>query len=102
MAMSNEHRPHRFVGGGSEENIAKAVLVHHIATIIRNQGLEQREAVDILDAPPSEVSSIVNDELSGEFSFDRLLRYLTALGQEIEIVVRRHVQGPAQLHVTLC
>jgi|SRR6266849_1711255 len=83
-----------------EEELAKAELTHCIATIIRSRGLNQREAVDLLDAAPSEVSSIVTDQFSGEFTFDHLIRYLTALGQEVEITVR-HAQGPAQLRVTL-
>jgi len=46
-----------------------------------------------LDQP--KVSALVNGRLGG-FSSDRLMRCLTALGQDVEIVVRRRVRAGAK------
>jgi len=70
-----------------KEALAKAQLALRIATIIKKRGLSQTQAAQILGTPQSKVSRIVTGQLSG-FTIDRLMRYLTALDAEIEIIVR--------------
>ena len=82
-----------------EEALAKAQLAHRIATIITQRGLTQAQAARLLDTPQSKVSRVVTGQLDG-FTIDRLLRFLTALDEYVEITVR-HAQGPARLHVAL-
>jgi predicted XRE-type DNA-binding protein len=83
----------------AEEALAKAQLALHIATIIKKRGLSQTQAAQILGTPQSKVSRIVTGQLSG-FTIDRLMRYLTALDAEIEIIVRDK-QNTSPLRVAL-
>jgi predicted XRE-type DNA-binding protein len=70
-----------------EEELARAALAHRIATIIEDRGLTQDEAAAILGVNQPKVSALVRGHLEG-FSLERLARYLIALGQDVEIVVR--------------
>jgi predicted XRE-type DNA-binding protein len=70
-----------------EEELARAALAHRIATIIEDRGLTQAEAAAIMGVNQPKVSELVRGHLEG-FSLERLARYLIALGQDVEIVVR--------------
>ena len=70
-----------------EEELARAALAHRIATIIEDRGLSQVEAAAIMGVNQPKVSELVRGRLEG-FSLERLARYLIALGQDVEIVVR--------------
>ena len=70
-----------------EEELVRADLAHRIATIIEDRGLTQAEAAAIMGINQPKVSALVRGHLEG-FSFERLARYLIALGQDVEIVVR--------------
>ena len=70
-----------------EEELARAALAHRIATIIEDRGLTQAEAAVIMGVNQPKVSELVRGHLEG-FSLERLARYLIALGQDVEIVVR--------------
>jgi len=74
-------------------------LAHRIATVIKQRGLTQARAAHLLGASQSRVSLVVTGQLDG-FTIDRLLRYLTALDEDVEIAVR-HAQGPVRLRVAL-
>ena len=51
-------------------------------------GLTQVQAGDLLGIDQGTVSKLLNGRLDG-FSQERLIRYLNALGNDVEIVVRR-------------
>jgi predicted XRE-type DNA-binding protein len=70
-----------------EEALAKARLAREIERIIRKRRLTQAEAGAILDIDQPKVSALRNGRLSG-FSVERLIRFLNALDQDVEIVVR--------------
>lgn len=70
-----------------EEALVKAKLAHVIARAIEARGITQLEAGDLLGIDQSKVSNLVRGKLSG-FSIDRLFRFLTLLGSDIEIVVK--------------
>ena len=70
-----------------EEELARAALAHRIAAIIEERGLTQDEAAMIMGINQPKVSALVRGHLEG-FSLERLARYLIALGQDVEIVVR--------------
>ena len=55
--------------------------------MIENRKLTQAKATSLLGVDQAKVSALLRGKLSG-FSTDRLLRFLNALGQDIEIVVR--------------
>ena len=82
-----------------EEALAKAQLALRIASIIKKRGLSQKQAARLLGTPQSKVSYIVTGQLSG-FTIDRLMRYLTALDAEVEIIVHDK-QNTSPLHVAL-
>jgi len=70
----------------SGELLAKAHLASMIAAIIESRGLTQGEAARVLGATQPIVSNLRRGRLSG-FSLDRLLRFLNALGRDVEIRV---------------
>ena len=67
--------------------LVKARLVSLIAQIIESRGLTQAEAAGVLGTTQPVVSHLSRGLLSG-FSIDRLLRFLNALGHDVEIRVR--------------
>ena len=68
------------------EALAKAELATQIASAIADRRLTQVRAAVVLGVNQADVSDLVRGKLKG-FSTDRLLRFLNALGQDIEIVV---------------
>ena len=70
-----------------EEELAKAQLAVHIRDAIRRRRLTQAEAARLVGIDQPKISALMNGRLTG-FSSDRLLRCLTALGQDVDIVVR--------------
>jgi predicted XRE-type DNA-binding protein len=67
--------------------LLKARLTLQIYRIIKERGLTQTEAGEILGIPQPHVSALVRNR-PGNFSVGRLIDFLTALGQNVEITVR--------------
>jgi predicted XRE-type DNA-binding protein len=85
----------------SEEHLVKAKLVWKIDGIMKERGLKQVEVAALLGIRQPDVSKMLRGEFR-QFSVERLLRFLVALGQDVEIVVKPH-QGKrdsATLHVS--
>jgi len=70
-----------------EERLAKAKLAAEIARVIAARRLTQRAAAQLMGIDQPKVSHLLHGRLAG-FSTDRLLTWLTALGRDVEIVVR--------------
>ncbi len=70
----------------SGEALAKAELAIQIASAITDRRLTQVRAAELFGVNQADVSDLVRGKLTG-FSTDRLLRFLNALGRDIEIVV---------------
>jgi len=83
-----------------EEALAKANLTAQISEIIGERGLSQAAAAKVLGIDQPKVSALLRGRLSG-FSTERLIRFLTILGRDVEIVVRERARGrgPGHLHV---
>jgi predicted XRE-type DNA-binding protein len=83
-----------------EEALAKAELTAKIAEIIASRKLTQAAAAELLGVDQPKVSALLRGRLVG-FSTDRLLKFLTALGRDVEIVIRprRDAKGRGHLHV---
>jgi len=64
----------------------KARLTLEISRIIRDRGLTQVEAARILGIKQPHVSELIRNR-AGSFSVGRLIDFLTALGQNVEITV---------------
>jgi predicted XRE-type DNA-binding protein len=70
-----------------EEELAKAKLAVHIWKIINDRKLTQTAAGKIMGLDQPKVSALLNGRLAN-FSSDRLMRFLAALGKDVDIVVR--------------
>jgi predicted XRE-type DNA-binding protein len=70
----------------AEEHLLKAQLVVKIDSILKARRLRQVEAAEILKIRQPDVSKMLRGEFR-QFSVERLLRFLVALGQDVEIVV---------------
>ncbi len=77
-----------------EELLAKAELVQRISDIIAERKLTQVRAARLLGIDQPKVSALLRGRLDG-FSIDRLFRFLNALGDDVEIVVRPARSGQA-------
>jgi predicted XRE-type DNA-binding protein len=85
----------------AEEHMVKAQLVFKIDTIMKERRLKQVEAAKVFGVCQPDVSMMLRGEFR-QFSVERLLRFLVALDQDVEIVVKPHrgrKNAPA-LHVS--
>ena len=73
----------------AEEHLAKAQLVFKIGTIMKERRLKQVQAAELLGIRQPDVSKMLRGEFR-QFSVERLLRFLVALNQDVEIVVKPH------------
>ena len=73
----------------AEEHLVKAQLVFKIDTIMKQRRLKQVEMADLLGIRQPDVSKMLRGEFR-QFSVERLLRFLVALNQDVEIVVKPH------------
>ena len=73
----------------AEEHFVKAQLVFKIDTIMKERGLKQVEAANLFGIHQPDVSKMLRGEFR-QFSVERLLRFLVALDQDVEIVVKPH------------
>jgi len=70
-----------------EEELTKAQLASHIRHTIKRRRLTQLQVGHLMGLDQPKVSAFMNGRLAG-FSSDRLMRFLAALGQDVEIVVK--------------
>jgi predicted XRE-type DNA-binding protein len=79
----------------AEEAKAKAGLAQRITEVIALQGLTQMQAAELLGIDQPKISHLLRGRLTG-FSTDRLLKYLTLLDQDVQIIIRN--KAPAHKH----
>lgn len=72
-----------------EEAKTKADLAMLITEIIKEKDLTQQQAADLMNIDQPKVSKIIRGLLS-EFSIERLLKFVLALGFDIEITPKLH------------
>jgi predicted XRE-type DNA-binding protein len=70
-----------------EREQLKARLTLQIYRIIKDRKLTQAAAGEVLGIKQPHVSALMRGQ-SGNFSVERLMDFLTALGQDVEITVR--------------
>lgn len=70
-----------------EQELLKAKLTLQIYRLIEKRGVTQTEAGKILGIKQPHVSALMRNR-SGAFSVERLMDFLNALGQDVEIIVR--------------
>jgi predicted XRE-type DNA-binding protein len=72
----------------AEERQAKLRLAYVLNQVLEARKLSQAEAAKVLGLTQPKISALRNYKLVG-FSVERLMNLLTALDQDVEIVVRR-------------
>jgi predicted XRE-type DNA-binding protein len=85
----------------AEERQTQVRLAVAINQVIKERRLSQTGAADLLDINQPKISALANYQLDG-FSVKRLMRFLNALGRDVEIVVRRKPRSgkPGRILVT--
>ena len=71
----------------AEEALLKSRLAQRIAALIETRRLTQAKAAAVLGIDQPKVSKLLRGRLA-EFSTDRLLRFLTTLDQDVDIVIK--------------
>jgi len=77
---------------------AKADLVYRISTLIEQRGLTQMQAADVLRLTQPKISALLHGRLEG-FSMDRLVRFLNALDQDVNITIRNKKKARPTINV---
>jgi predicted XRE-type DNA-binding protein len=83
----------------ADEYLAKSELAAEILRIIQKRRLTQAQAGEILGIGQPKVSELLRGRLDG-FSTDRLLRFITSLGYNVQIKVskaRAHTSARVQV-----
>jgi predicted XRE-type DNA-binding protein len=83
-----------------ERERLKAHLTLQTYRIIKDRGLTQAEAGTILGIKQPHVSALMRNR-SGNFSVERLMDFLVALGQDVEITVRPTRKQHGQMSIVL-
>ena len=80
----------------ADPHLLKAEQVTRIDRIIRERGLKRVEAAKLLGLSQPDVSRLLRWNFR-KFSMERLLRLLTVLGHDVDIVIREsHSEQPGQ------
>lgn len=115
--MSSKAKPLHGLGGGvmeiaaeeasgealeqkpSSGNVSiKAGLVVRIGRSIRQRKLTQADAAQLMGIDQPKVSAMLAGQFRG-YSVERLMRFLVALGHDVEIAVKPGKRGTAELRV---
>ena len=72
----------------AEEHFVKAKLVFKIDALMRGRELKQADAAKLFGVKQPDISKMLRGDFK-QFSVERLMRFLVALGQDVEIVVRK-------------
>jgi len=82
----------------SGEHLIKAGLVVRIDRAIRQRHLTQAGAAQLMGIDQPKVSTMLAGQFRG-YSVERLMRFIVALGHDVEIVVKPVKRGSAELRV---
>jgi predicted XRE-type DNA-binding protein len=84
----------------SDDMLVKAQIVTKIAEIIEQRGLTQEQAAKILRLTQPKISRLLRGQFRG-ISERRLLRCLTRLGRDVQILVKQTPRRRAQGRLTV-
>ncbi|MGB8458931.1 MAG: helix-turn-helix transcriptional regulator [Candidatus Acidiferrum sp.] len=82
-----------------EQELLKAQLTLQIYSILKDSGMTQVQIAKILGVQQPQVSLLMRNR-AGNFSVGRLMEFLTALRQDVEITVRLTRKEHGALSVT--
>jgi predicted XRE-type DNA-binding protein len=84
----------------AEERQTKLRLAFALNEVIARRRLTQEDAAEKLGVNQPKVSALANYKLGG-FSVERLMTFLTALDQDVEIVIRKKARSRAGGRITV-
>jgi predicted XRE-type DNA-binding protein len=84
-----------------EEVEAKARIVDAIADLLESQGITQQKAGKLVKLTQPQISRLMRGD-TREFSYERLMRVLMALGQDVEITIRPSRDPHKHGHMFVC
>jgi predicted XRE-type DNA-binding protein len=84
----------------AEERQTKLRLAYAINDVIERQRLTQAAAADKLGVNQPKVSALAHYKLDG-FSVERLMTFLTALDQDVEIVIRKKPRSRTSARISV-
>ena len=84
----------------AEERQTKLRLAYVINQLVAERRLTQADAASALGINQPKVSALQRYKLDG-FSVERLMTFLTALGQDIEIVIRKKPRSRPAARITV-
>ena len=82
----------------AEEHLIKASLVLKLNRIIQQRALTQASVAQLIGIDQPKVSALLGGQFRG-YSVERIMRFLVALGHDVEIVVKPSKRATAQLRV---
>ncbi len=83
-----------------EQELLKARLTLQIRRILKARQVTQTQAGELLGIKQPQVSLLVRNR-SGNFSVERLMAFLTALGHDVEIRVKRTRKAHGEVSVVV-
>ncbi len=84
----------------AEERQTKLRLAHAINSVIARRRLTQIAAAEKLHINQPKVSALANYKLDG-FSVERLMTFLTALDQDVDIVIRNKPRSRSAARISV-
>ena len=82
------------------ERQTKTRLALAVNDLLKVRKLKQREIADLLGVPQPKVSALKNYRLD-QFSVERLMEFLTALNQDVEIMIRPRSTTSGAGHISV-
>ncbi|MGH8550687.1 MAG: helix-turn-helix domain-containing protein [Methylococcales bacterium] len=82
------------------ERQTKMRLAFTVNELLKSRKLKQREAAELLGIPQPKVSALKNYRLDN-FSVERLMEFLTALDQDVEILIRPRANNAVAGHISV-
>lgn len=82
------------------ERQTKTRLALAVNELLKARKLKQREIATLLGVPQPKVSALKNYRLD-QFSIERLMKFLTALNQDVEITIRPRAKAGGAGHISV-
>ena len=83
-----------------EEALLKSDLAIRVSQLLEERGLTQKEAATLLHVAQPNISKLMRGDLHG-FSIERLLRFLVALDQNVDVVITPQAKPANRPHVRM-
>lgn len=108
--MTAEHDTHKVIDSSgnvfadlglstSDDDLLKVAIAGAITNIVKKRELSQSDAADIIGIDQPKMSLLLRGRLNG-FSVDRMLKFLTLLGKDVDIrISARSKNQPGRIKV---